>query len=204
MGIHGDGIMNERETVVPFDINLNQLVNIDYLRKIANHIVAGKTLTLVETKKALTNEFYEYLKPYRVYETIMCFIQQPRCLDQQIHVDRWSEDETCTWSFNILINGQGSCIFYKQPDFTGKFIKHKRSPTILYELFSEDKLEKIAEWDKHKAALIRIDVPHGVVNRSDELRIAICVRVNEKLSWEEAKDVFGNFPAIKILKNEIQ
>lgn len=196
MATHGNGPMKDRENFVLYDFRVEDLVNLSYINSL---ISSKRSMTMAQSDRALKPDLYDYLKPYGVRDRLMLFFQPPHDLDPRIHTDYISKEETHFYSFNILCRGQGTMIWYERPEQGSEMLAHANSPNhIFYEVYPNLDLKKIAEWNSGKVALVRTDIPHGVINDSNELRVCLSVRINN-FGWEKAKEIFSTY-----LKNTLK
>jgi hypothetical protein len=185
------------ECYYKFNLDIDQILNLDYIIRKANEN-DGKGMILVMSELALKQPFFQYLKNYGIRDYLMLFLRKSGNLNENIHTDYVTEDDTHHYSFNVLCQGQGTMTWFKRPDEGSKMFRHPNDPTrIIYETYEGLTLEPMDRWTDGKVALVRTGLPHGVKNEDAENRICLCIRIDD-YGWEQAKEIYNNF-----FKNDI-
>ena len=185
------------ECYYKFNLDINQILNLDYINRKANEN-DGKGMILVISELALKEPFFKYLKNYGIRDYLMLFLRKAGNLNENIHTDYVTEDNTHHYSFNVLCQGQGTMTWFKRPDEGSKMFRHPNDPTrIIYETYEGLTLEPIDHWTDGKVALVRTGIPHGVKNEGSENRICLSIRIDD-YGWDQAKEIYNNY-----FKNEL-
>ena len=87
---------------------------------------------------------------------------------------------------NLILEGSGVLKWF-QPETNGVM---KTAGGNYYMAWHKDYGEPIDQWTSGKVALVRTDIPHNAFNYSNETRLSISVRWENRYTWEETLEWF--------------
>lgn len=121
---------------------------------------------------------------------LSCLVfQQKGFADKKsIHIDIKSNGEPYYASLNIIIDGQGTMMWFSPSDEGTLHINNDTG--VAYRAWFKNFGKPIDIWKEGKVALVKTHIPHGVWNLSYETRLIVSLRWSNTYSWDYLSEWF--------------
>ena len=165
-------VLNYHETFLSTQIDLNQ-----------NQLDSWKTIK-VNLNESVCNQGLEYIKNTGLIpmSLVNLFIGPPN-YETTIHIDNLIQ----SYAINYVWGESNSVMRWYQTNNNTIGKTKKTTAGTNYTKYDRDQVFLIEEIEipKNKLILIRIDVPHQVINYSDHYRYCLSIRFHTKLKWND-------------------
>lgn len=152
------------------------------------------TSNIVDVSSVLTKQAQEYLNKIQIYPSQECriFVGAPNS-KMAIHIDDWREPGISDFHYAINFvwgSTNSSMSWYSIRNNQQGSLQHV-NPTVQYNrttvFFSDDQVDLLDQvvTPVNRLFLTRIDIPHSVINHSDQYRLCLSIRADPKLDWDK-------------------